>query len=276
VFHLGPSAFAGMAGAMGALFPSPILSVLLIHELSITSRPGDSRFNAAVTTPLASFVEGQEVNAQHDFMEQVCLAGMASSTAYAVFYGLAHETFLDPEKMKFSTYEISDYQIWHLAAAIPLGVISGMIGIITLILLGIMRKVKARLSMRLRNRGVPKFIVKIIMPTIAGVLFGLIAVAYPLTLGDGAMQLPYVVQHSYSREFVIHLANGTDVVKVLTPTLTPSILIGTLFGKVLAMAICLGFGMVGGQIFPCIFAGTCAGCAVTLLIPQWPITLTVP
>ena len=27
------SAFAGMAGAMGALFPSPVLSVLLIHEL---------------------------------------------------------------------------------------------------------------------------------------------------------------------------------------------------------------------------------------------------
>lgn len=27
------SAFAGMAGAMGALFPSPVLAVLLLHEL---------------------------------------------------------------------------------------------------------------------------------------------------------------------------------------------------------------------------------------------------
>jgi H+/Cl- antiporter ClcA len=135
------SAFTGMAGAMGALFPSPILSVLLIHELSITSRPADTRFNAAVTTPLVSFVEGQEVNAQHDFMEQVCLSGIAASSAYAVFYGLAEKTFLTPMKLPFAMYALSDYQVWHLAAAIPLGIISGLIGIIALICIGLFRKV---------------------------------------------------------------------------------------------------------------------------------------
>ena len=270
------AAFAGMAGAMGALFPSPILSVLLLHELSITSRPGDSRFNAAVTAPLASFVQGQEVNAQHDFMEQVCLAGIASSTAFAIFFGLAHKTFLDPSKLKFAVYDIGDYNVWHLAAAIPMGIASGIIGVITLVLVGLFRKIKYRISIRLRNRGIPMRIIKIIIPTLGGLLFGLIAVAFPLTLGDGASQLPKVVQHSYATETTIHLPNGTDVTKHIEATLTPSILIGTLFAKILAMAISLSFGMVGGNIFPCIFAGTCAGCSITLVYPTLPITLTVP
>ena len=44
----------------------------------------------------------------------------------------------------------------------------------------------------------------------------------------------------------------------------------------MSMAICLGFGMVGGNIFPCIFAGCCAGLIATNLFPALPVTLTVP
>ena len=62
----------------------------------------------------------------------------------------------------------------------------------------------------------------------------------------------------------------------VTPKISLGNLIGTLFGKVLSMAVCLGFGMVGGNIFPCIYAGTCAGLIVTRAFPDVPLSLAVP
>jgi len=131
----------------------------------------------------------------------------------------------------------------------------------------------------MKNRGISNAFATVFMPTLGGVIIGLIAKAYPLTLGDGAMQLKYVIQNSYSGNFTFSdTIKGIDIEKnfQIHGTVTASSLVGTLFAKILAMAISLGFGFVGGQIFPCIFAGTCAGCAITILYPTLPITLTVP
>ena len=96
------SAYCGMAGAMGALFPSPVLAVMLMHELTVTSRPGDSRFNALVGSPSMSFADAAVAHAtpsssQHDFMEQVSLGGIAAVAGYASFYGLAEYTYFQPQ-----------------------------------------------------------------------------------------------------------------------------------------------------------------------------------
>ena len=45
---------------------------------------------------------------------------------------------------------------------------------------------------------------------------------------------------------------------------------------VFTLAVSLGFGFVGGQIFPCIFIGICAGAIAHELIPSMPIALTAP
>lgn len=44
----------------------------------------------------------------------------------------------------------------------------------------------------------------------------------------------------------------------------------------LALGISLGFGFIGGQIFPLIFAGTCAGAAAFLLVDGLPLLVVVP
>ena len=69
----------------------------------------------------------------------------------------------------------------------------------------------------------------LIMPMVGGLLIGLIGVAFPLTFGDGSLQLRYVV--GQGEEF------GRDY------------LIATLFMKMIALGISLGFGFIGGQIF---------------------------
>jgi H+/Cl- antiporter ClcA len=52
-------------------------------------------------------------------------------------------------------------------------------------------------------------------------------------------------------------------------------LIATMFMKILTLSISLGFGFIGGQIFPCIFIGTCAGTIATI-VSGVPIIVTVP
>jgi H+/Cl- antiporter ClcA len=297
------AAFCGMAGAMGALLPSPILAVLIIHELTVTSRPADTRFNAAVPaiqySPFSPFSGDGAASAahfavdQHDFMEQVTLGGIAAVAGYTVFVTLAPHTWLTPHSLPYPAAVFSQYETWHIAAAIPMGIVAGVLGIITLILLGLFRKVGKRVRMRLLSRGLRPKVVEVLLPVIGGLLFGLIGIAFPLTLGDGAMQIPYVIQHGFTGDINIprsiqdsidkhHHANSTvpDHDSIfphhVEAKLSLGVLVGTLFGKLVSMAICLGFGFVGGNIFPCIFAGCCAGLIITSLVPALPVTLTVP
>ena len=53
------------------------------------------------------------------------------------------------------------------------------------------------------------------------------------------------------------------------------VLLLTLFAKMFTLAVSLGLGFVGGQIFPCIFIGACAGRCVNLLVPGVPLLLSV-
>jgi H+/Cl- antiporter ClcA len=287
------SCFCGMAGAMGALLPSPVLAVLLLHELTVTSRPADTRFNAAV--PGAPYGGGDETRLDlpagvdhHDFMEQVTLGGIAATAGYGVFYGLADYTYLHPSQIPLPASLFSRYEPWHVLAAVPLGIVAGVLGIVTLILLGLFRKVAKRVRQRLLSRGLRPAVVTVLVPMIGGLLFGLVGVAFPLTLGDGAMQIPFVIKNGFTgdiqepdhRDF---FANSTippnpDPVFPLhvDAKISVGVLVGTLFGKLLSMAICLGFGFVGGNIFPCIFAGCCAGLVATAAVPALPVTLTVP
>jgi len=149
------------------------------------------------------------------------------------------------------------------------------------VLLGAFRKLNVRIRGRLRDRGLGEKAIEVIMPTLGGLLFGLIAVAYPLTLGDGALQLPHVIKRAYEGDWIKAIdggmRNGGSIRAVTAvPTITVGTLWGTLVGKLLSMAICLGFGFVGGQIFPCIYAGVCAGMIVCRVVPSLPVTLAVP
>jgi hypothetical protein len=116
--------------------------------------------------------------------------------------------------------------------------------------MGIFRTVNQRMELRMG-----KTKATLIMPMVGGLLIGLIGVAFPLTFGDGSLQLRYVV--GQGEEF------GRDY------------LIATLFMKMIALGISLGFGFIGGQIFPIIFIGACAG-SVATIVSDVPIYVTVP
>ena len=58
----------------------------------------------------------------------------------------------------------------------------------------------------------------------------------------------------------------------VTASDVPSLL-ATALGKLVSMSTCIGFGLVGGPIFPMLFVGLCLGMSA---VPLLPISLAVP
>jgi len=225
------STLTGMAGAMGPLLPTPVLSVLLLHELSV--------------------IAGRPV--EH-FMEFVCETGIASTVSWFIFQRFADETYLDLSTVPISVYDVTTYwkeykHIW-LLYSILMGFIGGLLGMLTLICMGIFRNIAANVRRKLGKKTST-----VVLPVVAGLVYGIFGVLYPLTFGDGSMQLGHIVGHA--KEW------------------GESYLVGTMFIKMLTLSISLGFGFIGGQIFPAVFIGTCAGC-VAYLVTNVPIFVTVP
>ncbi len=238
--------FSSMAGSLGGLFPSPILGVTLVHELSVAGRPNGMTLDAIVSKENLA----NEAVVDHDFMEQVTLAGTAAITAHVVLHSLL------PKNIPFgNVIEIgNDYHAWYLAAAVPLGIVCGLVASLALILLGIFRTIRVQVCNILEEKvGAPKWIGRVLFPTLAGTLHGLLAISNPYLVGSG---VPFVAQLIENRE---------------------SIKVGSLvlmaFCKIVSMSLCLGFGLVGGPLFPMVFVGLCVGLAFSSI---FPVSLAVP
>src|SRR5215471_12217801 len=160
---------------------------------------------------------------------------VSSSISFGIYFAIA--AFLDFYKVPQYTFED-----WQLAAAIPLGLFAVVVvTLLTGCILG-----AARLFGRLK---VPD----IVKSVLGGVIFGVVGVALPLTMFNGADQLKTVV-------------NGAG-------TLGLGLLVAALFGKMLTFGVSQGSGFVGGPIFPSLFIGGTAGVIVHQVIPGVPLGL---
>ena len=135
----------GMAGAMGALFPCPILSVMLIHELSI---------QAAEYWP--------------NYMDAMVSGCIAATSAWMVFVSVQDYTFLEPVNLPAAVYDFSNFEMWMMGSAVLLGIVGGVMGFIVLMTMGIFRGIAATNMQRLETR-FPKYgttVGTILLPTI--------------------------------------------------------------------------------------------------------------
>lgn len=78
----------------------------------------------------------------------------------------------------------------------------------------------------------------------------MLAVALPLTLGSGKAQLPEMIAQ----------AEG----------LGAWLLLAVVGGKILAMAVSLATGFIGGPVMPTLFIGGAAGVAAHVIVPELP------
>jgi len=173
-------------------------------------------------------------------LHQVLLPNLAASiSGFVVFFAIAGDTFL-------GVFELPgfDIELWHFALAVALGILASAVAWT----LG--------LTMTLLRRWVmPRITNVVARTTLGGLVLGLIAVAMPLTLASGKAQLSYATENA--------------------ATLSAALLIGLVLLKILAVALSLTSGFIGGPVMPTLFIGGAAGLAVHAVFPEIPIALAV-
>ena len=162
---------------------------------------------------------------------------IASSVSFGIYFTIVGAVFLDAYKVPSYTFED-----WQLLAAIPLGLLAAVVATVMVASIAALTRLFTRLP-----------IPSLAKPTLGGAVFGLIGVALPLTLFTGSDQLKSVLQDA--------------------GTLGLGLLVAILFAKILAFAVSIGSGFVGGPIFPALFIGGTAGVAVNQAFGSVPLGL---
>lgn len=203
---------SGINGGIGALLTAPFIAVLFVMEIA---RPRTGRYYITLIPNL-----------------------IAATFGFFVFFAIAGVGFLDLfEVPKFAP------EIWHFAAAVPLGIAAGGLAIV----LGLTMRFLKQLLAPLENKIVFR-------ATLGGAVLGLVAFLVPLTLASGKDQLVVAID-----EF---------------QTLGTVVLVVTVLAKIFAMALSIATGFIGGAVMPTLFIGGTAGLAAHLIIPELPLGLT--
>jgi H+/Cl- antiporter ClcA len=169
---------------------------------------------------------------------RVLLPGLTGSIfGFAVSFAIIGDTFL-------GVFELPgfDVEFWHLGLAVILGFIAASLSW----LLGMT-------VYTIRRWVLPTLTNQVVRATLGGLTLGLIAVVFPLTLASGKAQLGVAIE---------------DV-----GMLGAGLLIGVVIAKIVAVAISLTTGFIGGPVMPALFIGGTAGLAVHALFPEIPIAL---
>ena len=156
---------------------------------------------------------------------------------FAINFAVLGDTFL-------GVFALPSYDIepWHLAFA----VLMGLLGAAIAWLLGMT-------VFLIRRWVVPLAASQVLRAVLGGLAMGLIALVLPLTLASGKGQLSAAI---------------ADIEQIAA-----GFLIAVVIGKVIAVAIALTTGFIGGPVMPSLFIGGSAGLAIHALMPDVPITL---
>eukprot|EP00592_Proboscia_alata_P009070 CAMPEP_0194367130 /NCGR_PEP_ID=MMETSP0174-20130528/15207_1 /TAXON_ID=216777 /ORGANISM="Proboscia alata, Strain PI-D3" /LENGTH=470 /DNA_ID=CAMNT_0039142705 /DNA_START=36 /DNA_END=1445 /DNA_ORIENTATION=+ len=183
----------GMTATLGAFTGCPLVGVLFVLELIIAGRPEDIRIKALAEKHGYTESEDESETERecpldmelHDYSHQIAVSGIASVTAYIIFF-VAIDEFVPHIRMPDFHLIMSDaFRVEHILCAIPLGMICGFIGFFATFFQGMVNMLSNKLFDRVEMLGLPTWVRPLLRLTTAGVIAGLIAVSYPITLGTG-------------------------------------------------------------------------------------------
>jgi H+/Cl- antiporter ClcA len=255
---------AGMCGALGALFPSPILGVLMIYELG---------------------------NPPKSMMESIVILSSAAFTGFLIYYAILNDygntlgvDLLNAKKYNFIVAFQWDFELWQCGTAFLIGITSGVIVLSAIIVIGITRQIFARIRMRLERN---KFLQNIVPPIIGGVIIGAVNYALPCTVGDGNMVIGTIVRYGYAYAYPDGPALPPGMAPLLQDDiiakldgngsggLDSHILVSTAFAKMFLLGVSMNCGFVGGFVFPTILVGVISGMVCFQLFPYIPLGMCI-
>ena len=197
-------------------------------------------FGGAFTSPIlgAFLVSELEPIPRQKYVASIIPQLIASSIGFVIFFTVVGRTFL-------GSYEVPAYEfeVIHMAVAVLLGVLAAVVMLVFVFVIALVKRACALVPNR--------YVLAIGGATVVG----FIAFALPLTVGAGQSQLDVVIADSAS--------------------LGIWLLVAVLIAKMVAMALSLEVGFMGGNVFPMIFMGGTAGTIVYLAFPDVPLALAV-
>jgi len=164
---------------------------------------------------------------------------LAATAGFMVVFVVAGQVFLDVYEVAAFDVEVLDFLI-----AVPLGVLGAVLAACVGLSFMTMKRVSA-----------PLVRFQVARSAIGGLVLGLIAFAFPLTLFSGSDQLGVAIDDA--------------------ETLGAGLLLAVVVAKILSLALSVSMGFIGGVIFPMIFIGGTAGTALHQLIPDLPQGLAI-
>jgi H+/Cl- antiporter ClcA len=300
---------ATLAGALAPIFPTPLSSALAIQELVLSTRPHNVTIDAALEkrsrqqrhttagwdeseddasvaldsqeedmeTPLLTrlpaanhagnlhFLE-RPSSLDHDIMEGFFLSGISAIVSFLVYQTLCQ--FFDVELYPWQTYQnIFDettrnhtFEQRQYLLATALGFLGGLLGSLILLLTSICHWIRSRTSQWLRLKAMMP---KLFGPVLFSLLTGLVIVGLSFLLPQ-----PWMVFDD-GFDLGLYLLRQHD-------NLPPTTLLLAIGAQTICLAISLGFGWVGGPLFPLASIGLGSGLLVSSLLKSLEISFTVP
>lgn len=238
---LGPSfGLVVMGGGVGAWLVSRLAvdDEEAKQEYALAGMAGG--LGSAFSAPLFAAIMASELSptAKSKYVAAFIPQLIAASLGFVVFFGVTGRTMLD-------AFEVPPYQFEFVDLLIGAGL--GIAGAVVLLVFVVVDKLVARVVEMVGNQ--------LVRGVVGGALVGLIAFALPLTLTSGSSQLSTVLDNpnSYAVGFLAVV----------------------LLAKMVAVALSLSSGFLGGNVFPMIFLGGTSGVLVHLVFPDIPLSLAV-
>jgi H+/Cl- antiporter ClcA len=236
---LGPFDGGVRSGAMVGDWYSTIRK-LPDREREVNTLSGiNGSLGGLLTTPVLAALFVTELRwPERRNLYRILLPGLTAAIfGFAVSFAIIGDTFL-------GVFALPGYEVrfWHFGLAIVLGVTAAALSW----LLGIT-------VFTIRRWIVPRLPNQVVRATIGGLALGGIAILFPLTLASGKGQLGVAIEN--------------------VEQLGAALLIAVVLAKIVAVAISLTTGFIGGPVMPALFIGGTAGLSVHALFPDIPIAL---
>ncbi|GAX81521.1 hypothetical protein CEUSTIGMA_g8949.t1 [Chlamydomonas eustigma] len=206
---------ASISGAFSAFLPSPFTSTLITTELGVP--PHEWGISC---------------------LHMVTLYSVAATAGFLVYYAIQGYTYLNPQALYKSASSATLYNQNYVFIGVLFGFMGASLAVCFFLIGGIVKNVVSKIKAAVEAR-VGRWPRVVIIAILGGTFYGVFMYVFPLTIGDGSVQLSTVLSEPGA--------------------IGSSVLAASCFAKMLTYHVCNQTGFVGGIFFPCIIMGSMMG-----------------
>jgi H+/Cl- antiporter ClcA len=177
---------AGAAAAFGTLFPSPILAVLFIVEISVPPK---------------------------DYMEHICVLGFAAIVGWVCMHAMQSNSMGALTRNGRELGEEWNWKFIHVLYAVLFGLFSSLIGLLSMAIRILCKQIFVRIRIMLAPR---KLLMQIVPNALGGAVLGVTMYALPLTIGFGNLQQTYLIKFASTEDVAFSLLVKTIFFRLLS------------------------------------------------------------